>query len=282
MISDTIISTGLLASHLNDPNWVIVDCRFDLAEPDWGGMEYQRAHIPGSIYAHLDKDLSGTRTPQTGRHPLPEPTEFRITCTRLGIDSKTQVIAYDSLGGAYAARLWWLLQDYGHKTVAVLDGGWQKWISEEQRIQPGVEQNEPKEFTGDPGHMPVVSTLELEEFVGKKHNILIDARSPERYAGIVEPIDPVAGHIPGAGNLFHGRNLNPDNTFLPPTELAQQYAAILKDYPSSKAIVYCGSGVTSCHHVLGMKIAGLQIPRLYAGSWSEWIRNPEHPTSTNP
>jgi thiosulfate/3-mercaptopyruvate sulfurtransferase len=278
---DTIISTKVLAQHLTDPDWVIVDCQFDLANPDWGYQEYLHAHIPGAAYAHLDRDLSGEKTVSTGRHPLPKPESFVKACSSWGIDDTKQVVVYDSMGGAYAARLWWLLHDYGHDNVAVLDGGWQKWLLEGRPVKIGEEKPKPSKFSGTPGMMPVISSTELKESLQDGQQVILDARSPERFAGLVEPIDPVAGHIPGAINRFHGINLGPENVFLPPDQLKKEYLQIFQNANPQKAIVYCGSGVTSCHLILAMKIAGLPSPRLYPGSWSEWIRDPHNPIVTS-
>jgi len=277
MILDSLISTDELVNHLNDPDWVVVDCRFDLANPGWGRTEYEREHIPGAVYAHLDDDLSGRRSQTTGRHPLPDPQSFIEMCSRLGITTNSQVVVYDTLGGAYASRLWWLLQDYAHSAAAVLDGGFQKWLVESKPRIGGVEHRPPTNFSGSPGQMPTITTREMESLLNRTDRIVIDARSPERFSGLVELIDPVAGHIPGAINRFHGLNLDKNNTFLSPEKLKEEFTTLLGGTPGEKAIVYCGSGVTSCHHILAMKIAGLPIPHLYAGSWSEWITDPQHP-----
>lgn len=276
MTYDTIISAQELASHLSDSGWQVIDCRFDLANSESGYNQYLSAHIPGAAYAHLDRDLSGPKTPVTGRHPLPEAYSFRETCSLLGISDGTQVVVYDAVGGAFASRLWWLLQDYGHKPVAVLDGGWQAWQAEGRPVKSGSEIPISGVFTGIPGHMPLATTAEVEQETSHPGACLIDARSPERFSGQQELIDPVAGHIPNAVNRFHGLNLEERGHFKPPETLRSEFSVLMAGHDPTHIAVYCGSGVTSCHHVLAMKIAGMPLPKLYAGSWSEWIRDPGH------
>jgi len=272
-----LIQTDELEQLLNDSNLVIVDCRFDLFQTEWGREQYRESHIPGAFYAHLDEDLSGVRTPQTGRHPLPEPETFVKRLSTWGISPQSLVVVYDQNGGAYAARLWWMLRYWGHEAVCVLDGGWDKWVRENRRVSAEV----PSPSSGSPSLNPksgwLISTEEMMAILGKNGWKIIDARAPQRYAGEEEPIDPVAGHIPGAINRFHGLNLKPDGTFLPPETLRDQFLRLLGETPTDHTVVYCGSGVTSCHHLLAMSIAGLEMARLYAGSWSEWIRDPKRP-----
>ncbi len=276
-VRQDLIQTEELEHLLNDPNLVIVDCRFDLFQTEWGREQYRQSHIPGAFYAHLDEDLSGERTPQTGRHPLPEPETFAKRLSTWGITPHSLVVVYDQNGGAFAARLWWMLQYWGHEQVCVLDGGWDKWVCEQRQVSAEI----PSPSKGAPFLTPkshwVISTEEMLEILGRNEWKIIDARAPQRYAGEEEPIDPVAGHIPGAMNRFHGLNLKPDGTFLPPEILREQFLELLGETPPDHTAVYCGSGVTSCHHLLAMSIAGLGIARLYAGSWSEWIRDPKRP-----
>jgi thiosulfate/3-mercaptopyruvate sulfurtransferase len=275
----TIISTDELSAHLNDPEWVIVDCRFDLAKPDWGLSSYREAHIPGAGYAHLDRDLAGPITPRTGRHPLPDITEMANRLGSWGIGQHIQVVVYDTAGGAFAGRLWWLLRFLGHPQVAVLDGGFQKWQRESRPVVSGSESRSPASFMPRPDWSMIVSVEEVERFRQDPDFCLVDARSAERYRGEKEPIDPVAGHIPGAVNRFHGQNLSPEGVFLPPEVLRSEFEALVGSTPPENVIVYCGSGVTSIHHILAMELAGLPGARLYLGSWSEWIRDPERPRS---
>ncbi len=280
-IYDALVQTEELAAHLEDPAWVIVDSRFDLLKPDQGEHDYAQNHIPGAVYAHLERDLSGPVTPATGRHPLPQPAEFIARLSAWGIDARKQVVVYDAAGGAFAARLWWMLQFYRHKAVAVLDGGYAKWTRENRPLRSGVETSRPGHFSAALDHSMLVDTAWVEHALHRPEILLIDARSPERFRGESEPIDPVAGHIPGAVNRFNGDNLAPDGTLLPPSQLRAQFQSLVGKTPPQNVVVYCGSGVTSCHHILAMRAAGLGMPRLYAGSWSEWIRDPSRPIAVN-
>jgi thiosulfate/3-mercaptopyruvate sulfurtransferase len=272
-----IISAADLQARLSLPDWVVVDCRFDLSQPDWGFSDYLRGHIQGAVYAHLDYDLSGPRTPVTGRHPLPDPQAFRETMGRLGIDRSKQVIVYDTAGGSIAVRLVWLLKYYGHERVAVLDGGYLEWRNHLFPTEYGSHSNPSATFTGAPDPRMIVTTGEMLTLSAQKKIQMIDARAPERYRGEREPIDPVAGRIPGAVNRFYGLNLNRDGLFLPPDQLKSEFLELLGGTSPEKAVVYCGSGVTSPHHLLAMTLAGLPMARLYAGSWSEWIQDPDRP-----
>ena len=275
----TTISTEELADHLHDPDWVIVDCRFDLAKPDWGFESYQEAHIPGAVYAHLDRDLSGPVTPRTGRHPLPDVDEMGRRLEKFGIRASSQVVVYDTSGGAYAGRLWWLLRFLGHSAAAVLDGGFGRWQSEGRPTATWIETPPTGSFAPNPDWSMVASAEEVERIRQDPAYRLIDARAPERFRGEREPIDPVAGHIPGAVNRFYGENLAPDGAFLPAQTLRQQFAHLIGQTAPENVVVYCGSGVTSIHHILAMELAGLPGARLYVGSWSEWIRDENRPVS---
>jgi thiosulfate/3-mercaptopyruvate sulfurtransferase len=277
MSYSTLISTKILASHLNDPGWIIIDCRFDLSDPDAGYQDYLNSHIPGAIYAHLDHDLSGPISSTTGRHPLPDPDELINRFSTMGIDNQKQVVVYDTTGGSFAARLWCLLRAFEHYAVAVLDGGFPKWIKEERPTQQGIETYLPTQFIGQFNHEWYLNADEVEQIRTSSDYRLVDARTPERYHGEHEPIDPVAGCIPGAINRFHGHNLNPDGTFLPPEQVREEFQKLLGSVSPDRMVVYCGSGVTSCHHLLAMEYAGLTGAKLYAGSWSEWIRDPKRP-----
>jgi thiosulfate/3-mercaptopyruvate sulfurtransferase len=275
----TIITTHELVKHLGDPNWIIVDCRFDLMDSNWGYLDYLRSHIPGAVYASLKDDLSGLVTPTSGRHPLPDPQVFAHTLSRLGVENMKQVIVYDTINGAFASRLWWMLRFYGHFEVAVLEGGLTKWLHETRPIRSGEEQNKPGafHFLVSSHQSALLETHDIEEAKIPGDLLLIDARSPERYRGEKEPIDPVAGHIPGAVNRFHGENLNPDGTFKPPELLFQEFEQLVGKIDPQNVGVYCGSGVTSCFNILAMENAGLHGAKLYAGSWSQWIRDPSRP-----
>ena len=282
MVFNTLISIEILAAHLDDPGWILVDCRFDLQNPGWGLEEYRRGHIPGAVYAHLNNNLSAPVTPSTGRHPLPEPVDFKALLSAWGVDSTKQVVAYDSAGGAYAARLWWLLRFYRHPGTAVLDGGFARWLAENRPTRPGIESNPPSWFEGTPDPSMMVSASEVDRIRLDPGFRLIDARTRSRFMGEGETIDPVAGHIPGAVNHFYGMNLKPDGTFKAPETLRTRFEGILGSVRSGNAVVYCGSGVTACHHLLAMEHAGLNGARLYSGSWSEWIRDPNRPRTTGP
>jgi thiosulfate/3-mercaptopyruvate sulfurtransferase len=274
---ETIISCADLMTHLHTPGWVIIDCRFDLARPEWGEEEYRKLHIPSAVYANTDTVLSGPKAPALGRHPLPEPNTFLASMSRLGIDSDTQVVVYDASQGSFSSRLWFLLRFYGHTKVAVLDGSFTEWIKQGLQLESGQETNSPKIFTGSPHQEWIVSTNEVEQNLHKADWLMIDARAAERYSGNLETIDPVAGHIPGAVNRFWGLNLTKDGLFLPPETLRTQFSDLTKGFAPARTVVYCGSGVTSTHHLLALAIAGLPQARLYAGSWSKWIRDPNHP-----
>ena len=278
MTYTTLISTTDLALHIADPNWAIVDCRFSLAEPERGRRDYAQAHIPGAVYAHLNEDLSGSVVRgQTGRHPLPAVDVFAQTLSQWGIDSSSQVVAYDDSGGSMAARLWWMLHWLGHDAAAVLDGGWPKWLREERAGRSGSETRSPRVFTPRPRPEWVVATDDVMAAWGDARFQLFDARTTDRYRGENETIDPVAGHIPGAQSAPYPGNLDPSGVFLPPEKLRARFEALLGDGSTDRAVFYCGSGVTAAHNILAMAHAGLGEARLYAGSWSEWITDPRRP-----
>lgn len=274
-----IISADALFNYLGHPDWVVIDTRFDLSQPEWGRSNYLEGHIPGAVYADLDKDLSGAITPQSSRHPLSDSLNFIHTAQKLGISNSSQVVIYDTVGGAFASRLWWMLKYYGHPKVAVLDGGYTYWINHNYPVSSGESINPVGNFDGTPHENMLATTRDVTEMVSKSTGCLIDARSPQRYIGSFEPIDPIAGHIPGAINRFHQLNLLDDFRLLPAYILKSQFAELISGHSIEEVVVYCGSGVTSCHHLLALEIAGLSGARLYAGSWSEWIRSPVRPIS---
>jgi thiosulfate/3-mercaptopyruvate sulfurtransferase len=282
--------------------WAILDCRFDLGRPDWGASIYASGHIPGALYAHLDRDLAGPIAAHTGRHPLPPPQQLARTFGRWGIDANVQVVAYDQGNGAYAARLWWLLRWAGHRKVAVLNGGFAAWQQAGLPIDTTPGERPARSFTwlgtqatdrapetGQGSESQIVTTAELERIVqsgdlrsGKL--VLVDARAKDRFAGENETIDPVAGHIPGARNHPFSRNLDAHGRFLPADELRECWQATLGVSAAdtiglSAVMTMCGSGVTACHNLLALEVAGLPGARLYAGSWSEWIRDPGRPVA---
>ena len=275
----TTISASELAHHIEDPNWAIVDSRFKLADPEQGRMDYEAAHIPGAVYAHLNNDLSGPIIQGvTGRHPLPSVEHMTAVFSRLGIDAGVQVVAYDDVGGALAAaRVWWLLRWLGHETVAVLDGGWQAWIGNKLPTKSGVEARTPRKFTPQPREEMIVSAQQVNAMRKDPGYRILDARSADRFRGENEVIDPVAGHIPGAISAPYAGNLNPDGTFKTDESIMRHYQRLIGDVPIEHVVAYCGSGVTAAHDILAMVKAGLGEARLYAGSYSEWITDPKRP-----
>jgi len=281
MIYKTLISTAELAAHLDDPEWAIFDCRFSLDNPERGGEDYRAAHIPGTIYAHLDEDLSGPVIPgRTGRHPLPAPEVAAERFASWGIGPGVQVVVYDDAGGALAAaRLWWMLRWLGHEAAAVLDGGWSRWIAEGRPTRSGVETRPAREFIPAPRPELLVTVDEVDRLRQDPAYRLFDVRAAERYRGENETIDPVAGHIPGAISAPYTENLTRGGLFRSPAELRQHYRRLLGETPAGRSVFYCGSGVTSTHSLLALLHAGLGEARLYAGSWSEWIADPERPVA---
>ncbi len=284
MVFQTLIDVHALQKLLGEPRLVIVDCRFDLMNPEAGRQAYLRGHIPGARYADLNRDLSAPIGPHTGRHPLPLPEAFAGWVGAIGIGDDTQVVAYDEANGSIAARLWWMLRWLGHGAVAVLDGGFKAWTAHGGALQaadagPPAGSWEPRHFTPRVDLGSVVSTTELEDALRERKSLLVDARTPERYAGTVEPIDPVAGHIPGAVNHPFTVNLGADGRFLPAAELKHRWEEDLPGDGLTNLVAMCGSGVTACHNLLSLEVAGLSGGKLYAGSWSEWIRDPRRPVA---
>jgi thiosulfate/3-mercaptopyruvate sulfurtransferase len=277
-----LVDPATLHARLGDPDWVVFDCRFALADPAWGRDQYDRDHIPGARYAHLDEDLSSPIGPDTGRHPLPNPASLCEKLGGWGVGNHTQVVVYDDAGGAFAVRLWWLLRWLGHPKAAVLDGGLGAWLARGGRLTSEIPSITPRTFSGLADRSLWLSTTAIEESLGTGAFQLVDARAAERFRGEIEPIDPVAGHIPGAVNLPCAGNLATDGTFLPPSVLRRRFTAALGDFAPERMVHSCGSGVNACHNLLAMEIAGLHGSRIYAGSWSEWIRSPLRPVATGP
>ncbi|MBN2554427.1 MAG: sulfurtransferase [Anaerolineales bacterium] len=275
MAYKTFISVDELASQIGKPNWVVVDCRFDLDDTAAGHELYLEAHLPGAVYADLDHDLAGPPGAGTGRHPLPELNVLAATFSRLGISEDTQVVAYDL---PYAARLWWLLRFSGHTSVAILDGGFGAWLAGGHETQEGEEQRLLANFKPRIATSMVIETAEiLASLQSGGELLLVDSRSPERYRGEKEPRDPVAARIPGAVNRFWGDNLNSDGFIQPQAELLQAFQPLLGTFASRETAVYCGSGVTAAVNALAMEHAGLEHIRLYPGSWSMWCSDPARP-----
>lgn len=270
MLYSTLVSSETLFTHLDD--WVVIDCRFSLDDPGRGRVDYLKAHIPGAVYAHLDEDLSGKVIPgETGRHPLPRIEQLVERFSSWGIGDGVQVAAYDDAGGGMAARLWWLLRYLGNDAAAVLDGGYPDWLRRGFPTRAGSETRERREFMPRVHEDWVLDADAVDAVRGDPSHRLLDARDAERFRGEVEPIDPVAGHIPGALSAPFKQNLTPEGRFRSPEELRDLYGGILGEIPSNRTVCYCGSGVTAAHDILAIAHAGLDIPKLYAGSWSEWI-----------
>jgi len=275
------IDVGIDAGEGDVANVAIVDCRHRLADPAWGAAAYAESHIPGAVFAHIDHDLSAPIVPGvTGRHPLPSPAAAAATLGGWGIDAATQVVAYDDVGGAFAARLWWLLKWLGHDAVAVLDGGWPAWLAAGRPMRGGVEHRAERTFVARPRPGMVVDADVTAAAAAGGAVRVLDARAADRFAGQNETIDPVAGHIPGAVSLPFAGGVGSDGRFLPPDVLGARFDAALAGADPAAAIVYCGSGVTAAHLVLAAAHAGRPLPRLYAGSWSEWIVDPGRGVAT--
>lgn len=275
-----LVDAKTLAARIDDPRWVVVDCRWQLTDPRRGARLYAEGHLPGARYADLDADLAGPRTAGSGRHPLPDPEEFARRCGGWGIGADSQVVAYDDAGGAYAARLWWLLRWLGHEAVAVLDGGIATWTAAGGALERDPPAVVPRAFRGAADDSLWLDSAEVEDALRDPRRVLLDARGAARYAGLEEPIDPRAGHIPGARSAPYTGNLGADGRFLPPAALAARFAPLLDGRRADAAVVYCGSGVTACHDLLALELAGLRGARLYAGSWSEWVADGSRPVAT--
>lgn len=279
---NTLISASELAKHYQDASWVVLDCRHDLGNPDAGRNAYATGHIPGAQFADVETDLSDkSRGPAgefRGRHPLPERTAFVETLRRWGVNHGSQVVAYDAHGGMFAARLWWMLRWVGHEAVAVLDGGLQAW----QALGLPLSTEPVKRPRGNAmpnySRMMVVTADDVMTNIRDPKRIVVDARAPDRFRGENETLDPVGGHIPGAKNRFFKDNLDADGKFKPADQLREEFKSLL--LTPEMSIMQCGSGVTACHNLLAMEIAGLRGAALYPGSWSEWCANPSRPVAT--
>jgi len=277
-----LVTPGELARHLDDPEWVVFDTRHDLVDTEAGRHEYGDAHIPGAYFLDVDEDLSGPKTGGNGRHPLPDPARFAARVERCGVDSRSRVVAYDASGGCYAVRLWWMLRWLGVARVALLDGDWRRWLREKRAVSSAVPAPRAGSFEPRPRLGAVVDTAFVERFCEDPSLRLGDARAATRYAGEQETLDPVAGHVPGAVNRFWQRNLEPDGRFKAPAELREELLDLLDHTPPEKSVHMCGSGVTACHNLFALELAGLGEGRLYPGSWSEWCSDPARPVATGP
>ncbi|MGZ8255406.1 MAG: sulfurtransferase [Burkholderiaceae bacterium] len=277
--SGTLVTVEQLRNHLEDPGWCVIDVRHDLMNVAAGRRAYDAGHIPGAAFARIDDDLSGTKTGRNGRHPLPRREDLVHAFRRWGVDDDTQIVAYDAQGGNFAVRLWWLARWLGHARVALLDGGWPLWLAKTGLSSTEQPVRGAGHFSERPSMMPVVEVDEVVRNLGTRDRLVLDARTPERYRGDQEPIDPVAGHIPGARNRPWQSNLNPDQTVKPAALLRQEFEAALGTMAPTQVAHQCGSGVTACHNLLAMEIAGLTGSALYPGSWSEWIADAARPVA---
>lgn len=275
----TLITAAQALEHIGDANWAFVDCRFLLSDPDCGFRDYQTAHIKGAVFADLNRELSAPVIPGvTGRHPLPSEESISKVFSSLGIDPQTQVVAYDEAGGHMAAaRLWWLLNWAGHQAVAVLNGGFQEWTRLKYPTARGVEHRSPKTFVPHFNHDMVWGARQVQSILNDPSYVLVDSRTNDRYRGENEMVDPVAGHIPGAVNAPFPENVDEAGIFRPVDDLKKRFESLMDGRPPEHTIYYCGSGVTAALNILASVHAGKGMPRLYAGSWSDWITDPTRP-----
>jgi thiosulfate/3-mercaptopyruvate sulfurtransferase len=278
-VHTTLIATDQLAAMLGKPGLVVCDVRYDLAAPaTWGAAQYAAGHIPGARFVSIDDDLSGPKNGRNGRHPLPAPAAAAATFGRLGIGAGSQVVAYDQGSGMFAARLWWMLRWLGHDGCAVLDGGFARWSAERRPLTQDTPSVAAAPFTPS-GIARTFAGDDVAREIGQRRIRVVDARAPERFRGEIEPLDPVAGHIPGAVNRPHTQNLQPDGTFKAPAALREEFAQLLAGTPADRTVHQCGSGITACHNLLAMEAAGLTGSLLYPGSWSEWCADPARPVA---
>lgn len=275
MMFGPLVSVEELAAH---PQWRVFDCRHDLANPEAGAEAFAAGHIPGARFLHLDRDLSGLKSGNNGRHPLPEPGRLTQRMGELGIDDHSTVVFYDADAGMYAARAWWLLRWLGHSQVAVLDGGLAAWVQSGHALTQDIIHPLPCSFTQRRTLHTTTDAATLRATLGQAGApLIIDARSPDRFAGQNETLDPVGGHIPGAVNRYFRNNLDATGRFKPAADLRAEFSTLLAGQPAARVVHQCGSGVTACHSLLAMEIAGLSGSCLYPGSWSEWCADPSRP-----
>ena len=280
-MSKMLISTQELTRHLDDPNWVVIDTRHDLMDPHRGPKVYiEEGHIPDAHFVHVDRDLAGAHTGKNGRHPLPDLETFAKKMSRCGVSPGRQVVVYDDMGGNWAVRLWWMLRWLGHEKVALLDGQFPKWKKEFRPVQKDPPPPRSGKFVPKPGLGWTVDASFVDHFRKRSDGALIDARNAERFNGVNEPIDPVAGRVPGAVNRFWQHNLDGEGLFKPPELLKKEFLDIIGNTPADQAVHMCGSGVTACHNIFAMELAGLGGSRLYPGSWSEWCSDPTRAVAT--
>ena len=271
-----LVSCEQLAAHLNDPDWRIVDCRHQLSDVGYGQRVYAEGHLPGAFFMHLDRDLSGAMSGCNGRHPLPNPQVLAAKFGAIGISSRTQVVVYDDAEGMVSGRLWWMLRWLGHDSVAVLDGGFNRWVKEGRPLTRDIPVVLPTVFEVEQRDW-VVTADEVLANIASPELVVVDARGPDRFRGENETIDPVGGHIPGARNRFFRDNLDADGRFRPAAELRREFLELFAGTPPDKTVMQCGSGVSACHNLIALELAGLTGARLYAGSWSEWCSDSARP-----
>ncbi len=271
-----LVSCEQLAAHLNDPDWRIVDCRHQLSDVGYGQRVYAEGHLPGAFFMHLDRDLSGAMSGCNGRHPLPNPQVLAAKFGAIGISSRTQVVVYDDAEGMVSGRLWWMLRWLGHDNVAVLDGGFNRWVKEGRPLTRDIPVVLPTVFEVEQRDW-VVTADEVLANIASPELVVVDARGPDRFRGENETIDPVGGHIPGARNRFFRDNLDADGRFRPAAELRREFLELFAGTPPDKTVMQCGSGVSACHNLIALELAGLTGARLYAGSWSEWCSDSARP-----
>ena len=279
MNSSTLISCEVLAGHLNDPDWRIFDCRHLLSDLAYGERVYAEGHLPGAFLMRLDSDLSGPMTGSNGRHPLPDLQQLMSKLGAAGVSRQTQVVVYDDVGGMVAGRLWWMLRWLGHDRVAVLDGGINHWVKQGRTLTTELPQSAPAVFEGSPKPGWVATTADVLASLENNEVCVVDARAPDRFRGENETLDPVGGHIPGARNRFFKDNLDAEGLFRSAAELRPEFLGLFAGVEPAKAIMQCGSGVSACHNLLAMEIAGLHGAKLYVGSWSEWCSDPSRPVA---
>lgn len=274
---ETLVDTETVARYLDAPDWRVFDCRFDLMDPDAGLRAYEAGHVPGAVYVHLDDDLAGEITPATGRHPLPDLDQLVEKLRRWGVDRDCQLVVYDDGPGGIAVRFWWLMRHLGLGRVAVMDGGFQAWGDEGRPQSREVPERRRTSFAPATRGDDVVGASEFEKPAPSRRYLLMDARAAERFCGETEPIDPVAGHVPGAVNRPFTDNLDENGRFRGPEALRRDFQQLLGGCAPGEVAHMCGSGVTACHNLLAMEHAGLTGSKLYVGSWSEWITDATRP-----
>jgi len=280
MTYQTIISVEDLNKNLNTQDWLIFDCRFILKDPEGGLKKFNQGHIPGAQYVDMDKDLASPVTSTSGRHPLPNPEELINKLQSWGVNNSSQIICYDDMSGAFAARMWWLLKWLGHNNIAVLDGGIEKWTAKNVSLETDTQQRAAGSFSGQANNDMWVNVEFVQKELEQDKINLLDARSVERFTAKDTKTDPVAGHVPGAMSYPFAENLSKQGVFLPSEELHKRFTPIVSNPENKELINMCGSGVTACHNILAMSIAELPMTRLFVGSWSEWIKDKSRPVAT--